>query len=31
MEQTDMSKNLCFRLLRTLRHCGVIEKVDVNR
>jgi ribose transport system substrate-binding protein len=31
MEQTGMSKNLCFRLLYTLRHCGVIEKVDVNR
>jgi ribose transport system substrate-binding protein len=26
-----MSKNLCFRLLHTLRHCGAIEKVDVNR
>ena len=31
MERTGMSKNLCFRLLYTLRHCGVIEKVDVNR
>ena len=31
IEQTGMSKNLCFRLLYTLRHCGVIEKVDVNR
>jgi ribose transport system substrate-binding protein len=31
IEQTGMTKNLCFRLLHTLRHCGVIEKVDVNR
>jgi ribose transport system substrate-binding protein len=31
VEQTGMSKNLCFRLLHTLRHCGAIEKVDVNR
>ena len=31
IEQTGMSKNLCFRLLHTLRHCGAIEKVDVNR
>ena len=31
MERTSLSKNLCFRLLYTLRHCGVIEKVDVNR
>lgn len=31
MERTSLGKNLCFRLLYTLRHCGVIEKVDVNR
>jgi ribose transport system substrate-binding protein len=31
IRQTGMSKNLCFRLLYTLRHCGVIEKVDVSR
>ena len=31
MERTGLGKNLCFRLLYTLRHCGVIEKVDVNR
>jgi len=31
VEQTGLSKNLCFRLLYTLHHCGVIEKVDVNR
>ena len=29
MERTGLGKNLCFRLLYTLRHCGVIEKVDV--
>jgi len=28
-ERTGLGKNLCFRLLYTLRHCGVIEKVDV--
>jgi ribose transport system substrate-binding protein len=31
VERTGLSKNLCFRLLYTLRHCSVIEKVDVNR
>lgn len=31
MERTGLGKNLCFRLLYTLRHCGVIEKVDVIR
>jgi ribose transport system substrate-binding protein len=31
MERTGLGKNLCFRLLHTLRHCGVVEKVDVNR
>jgi ribose transport system substrate-binding protein len=31
VERTGLSKNLCFRLLYTLRHCGLIEKVDVNR
>ena len=30
MERTGLGKNLCFRMLYTLRHCGVIEKVDVN-
>jgi ribose transport system substrate-binding protein len=29
--RTGLTKNLCFRLLYTLRHCGVVEKVDVNR
>jgi ribose transport system substrate-binding protein len=31
VERTGFSKNLCFRLLYTLRHCSMIEKVDVNR
>jgi ribose transport system substrate-binding protein len=31
MDRTGLGKNLCFRLLYTLRHCGVIEKVEVNR
>jgi ribose transport system substrate-binding protein len=31
IERTGLGKNLCFRLLYTLRHCGVVEKVDVNR
>jgi ribose transport system substrate-binding protein len=31
VERTGLGKNLCFRLLYTLRHCGVVEKVDVNR
>jgi ribose transport system substrate-binding protein len=31
VERTGMTKNLCFRLLYTLRHCGVVEKVDVSR
>jgi ribose transport system substrate-binding protein len=31
IDRTGLSKGLCFRLLYTLRHCGVIEKVDVNR
>jgi ribose transport system substrate-binding protein len=31
VERTGLGKNQCFRLLYTLRHCGVVEKVDVNR
>jgi len=31
VERTGFGKNLCFRLLYTLHHCGVVEKVDVNR
>ncbi len=31
VERTGFSKNLCFRLLSTLRHCGVVEKVDAVR
>jgi ribose transport system substrate-binding protein len=30
-ERTGLGKNLCFRLLYTLRHCGVVEKVEVHR
>jgi ribose transport system substrate-binding protein len=30
VERTGFGKNLCFRLLYTLRHCGIVEKVDVN-
>lgn len=28
VERTGFRKGLCFRLLYTLRHCGLIEKVD---
>ncbi|MEO8482047.1 MAG: substrate-binding domain-containing protein [Acidobacteriota bacterium] len=28
VERTTFNKGLCFRLLHTLRHCGLIEKVD---
>ena len=31
VERTRFSKGLCFRLLHTLHHCGLLEKVDVNR
>jgi ribose transport system substrate-binding protein len=31
VERTGFNKGLCFRLLYTLRHCGVVEKVDVSR
>jgi ribose transport system substrate-binding protein len=31
VERTRFSKGLCFRLLHTLHHCGLVEKVDVNR
>lgn len=30
VERTGLGKNRCFRLLYTLRLCGVVEKVDVN-
>jgi ribose transport system substrate-binding protein len=31
VERTRFTKGLCFRLLHTLHHCGLLEKVDVNR
>jgi ribose transport system substrate-binding protein len=31
VERTSFNKGLCFRLLHTLRHCGLIEKVDDSR
>jgi ribose transport system substrate-binding protein len=31
VERTGFRKGLCFRLLHTLRHCGLIEKVDETR
>lgn len=31
VERTGLGKALCFRLLHTLRRCGVLEKVDINR
>jgi ribose transport system substrate-binding protein len=31
VERTGFSKGLCFRLLHTLHHCGMLEKIDVNR
>ncbi len=31
VERTQFNKGLCFRLLHTLRHCGLVEKVDESR
>ena len=31
VERTGFGKGLCFRLLYTLRHCGLLEKVDESR
>ena len=31
VERTGFNKGLCFRLLHTLRYCGLIEKVDDTR
>jgi ribose transport system substrate-binding protein len=31
VERTAFNKGLCFRLLHTLRHCGLLEKVDDSR
>lgn len=30
VERTGFSKGLCFRLLHTLHHCGLLEKVDAS-
>ena len=31
VERTKLNKGLCFRLLYTLRHCGLLEKIDESR
>jgi ribose transport system substrate-binding protein len=31
VERTGLNKGLCFRLLRTLHHCGLVEKFDESR
>ncbi|MEO7192704.1 MAG: substrate-binding domain-containing protein [Vicinamibacterales bacterium] len=31
VERTGFKKGLCFRLLHTLRHCGLIDKIDDSR
>ncbi len=31
VERTGFGKGLCFRLIHTLRHCGLLEKVDDSR
>jgi ribose transport system substrate-binding protein len=31
MERTGFGKGMCFRLLYTLHHCGLLEKVEGNR
>jgi ribose transport system substrate-binding protein len=31
VERTGFGKGLCFRLLHTLHHCGLLEKVDETR
>jgi ribose transport system substrate-binding protein len=31
VERTGFGKGLCFRLLHTLHHCGLVEKVDATR
>jgi len=31
MQRTGFTKGMCFRLLYTLHHCGLVEKVDENR
>ena len=31
VERTGFGKGMCFRLLHTLSHCGLLEKVDATR
>ena len=31
VDRTGLGKGLCFRLLYTLRHCGLVEKIDDTR
>jgi len=31
VERTGFGKGMCFRLLHTLHHCGLLEKVDATR
>src|SRR5919108_6187344 len=31
VERTGFGKGMCFRLLHTLHHCGLLEKVDESR
>lgn len=31
VERTAFGKGMCFRLLHTLHHCGMLEKVDASR
>ena len=31
MARTGFGKGMCFRLLHTLHHCGLLEKVDASR
>jgi ribose transport system substrate-binding protein len=31
VQRTGLGKGLCFRLLRTLHHCGLLEKLDESR
>jgi DNA-binding IclR family transcriptional regulator len=31
VERTGLGKGLCFRLLHTLHHVGLVEKVDATR
>jgi ribose transport system substrate-binding protein len=31
VERTGYGKGLCFRLLHTLHHCGLVEKIDESR